>query len=252
MTLFSGLNDAMKKNSQAGAQPGPGGAPGNDPFMNMFQGLMGGMGGGMGGPNPGAGPDANADDGVNDQQIDELMKQFTSFLQNPEAGEGGEAGPMGNDDAYKKALSSVVKDILSKDSLYLPMRNLRDHYPGWLEKNWEGLNDDDLERYNKQSEKVVEICAKFEENYPELKNLGPDGQLKEGAPKIEDNGEVSEEIFELMSQMQELGRPPESLMKEISEKYGTGPLPGMGQEEDMPGLDELMKGMPPGLNDMMS
>ena len=45
-------------------------------------------------------------------------------------------------------LDSVVKDILSKDSLYKPMKVLKDEYPDWLEKNWENLSQEDLERYN--------------------------------------------------------------------------------------------------------
>jgi hypothetical protein len=29
------------------------------------------------------------------------------------------------------------------------MKALKEAYPGWLEKNWESLSDEDLERYNK-------------------------------------------------------------------------------------------------------
>ena len=85
--------------------------------MGMLKGLLGSLneeGGasGAGGGQPG--------------QTDELFKQFSSFLQDTE-----------NDDSMKGILDSVVKDIISKDSLYEPMRTLRDAYPDWLEKNWE-------------------------------------------------------------------------------------------------------------------
>lgn len=48
----------------------------------------------------------------------------------------------------KGVLDTVVKDIISKDSLYEPMKTLRDAYPEWLEKNWESQSAEDLERYN--------------------------------------------------------------------------------------------------------
>jgi hypothetical protein len=41
-----------------------------------------------------------------------------------------------------------VKEIISKDSLYQPMKNLKDAFPTWLEDNWQSLSDEDLERYN--------------------------------------------------------------------------------------------------------
>ena len=59
-------------------------------------------------------------------------------------------------------MSSVVKDIISKDSMYEPMRKLKEAYPDWLENNWQSLKDEDLERYNKQLDKVTEICTAFE------------------------------------------------------------------------------------------
>ena len=73
-------------------------------------------------------------------QMDEIFKQFTSFLKDQE-GEG--------DSSFKGALDSVVNEIISKDSLYQPMKNLKEEYPKWLEDNWQELSDEDLERYNK-------------------------------------------------------------------------------------------------------
>ena len=42
------------------------------------------------------------------------------------------------------------------------MKNLKEAYPGWLEKNWESLSDADLERYNEQVDKISEICTLLE------------------------------------------------------------------------------------------
>ena len=81
----------------------------------------------------------------------------------------------------KGILNQVVKDIISKESLYAPMKVLKDEYPGWLENNWQNLSDEDLERYNKQQDKINEICNLFEKT------------------NIKDNEAPSEEIFELLS-----------------------------------------------------
>ena len=102
-------------------------------MMKMFSDMMkGGLGedGGSGAP------------GSNDGTA-EMFKQFSQFLENSEKEFGGEEGG-----EFKGLLDSVVKDILSKDSLYKPMKIMKDEYPDWLEKNWEGLSSDDLERYN--------------------------------------------------------------------------------------------------------
>jgi peroxin-19 len=85
--------------------------------------------------------------------MDEIFKQFSSFLKDQE-GEG--------DENFKSSLDSVVKEIISKDSLYQPMKNLKDEYPKWLEDNWQTLKDEELEKYNKQLDKVTEICEFFE------------------------------------------------------------------------------------------
>ena len=75
--------------------------------------------------------------GQGDKGGDELFKQFSSFLQETEG-----------DESMKGVLDSVVKDIISKDSLYEPMKTLKEAFPEWLEKNWEQQSPEDLERYN--------------------------------------------------------------------------------------------------------
>lgn len=110
-------------------------------FSDMLKGGEQGADGGSGGQ------------GQNDGSA-EMFKQFSQFLENSEKEFGG--------DEFKGLLDSVVKDILSKDSLYKPMKVMKDEYPDWLEKNWEGLSTEDLERYNQQMDKINEICELFE------------------------------------------------------------------------------------------
>jgi len=99
-------------------------------------------------------PDGTSKEGgAEDGGMDKLMSEFTSFLQNSE----------GNDD-MKGALESVVSELLNKDTLYEPMKNMRDEYPLWLEENWDKVTVKQLESYNAQLEKIIEICTFYEAN----------------------------------------------------------------------------------------
>lgn len=64
----------------------------------------------------------------------------------------------------KAALNEIVNEIISKDSLYQPMKKLKDSYPQWLEDNWQKISQEELERYNKQMEIINEICLTYEQN----------------------------------------------------------------------------------------
>ena len=64
----------------------------------------------------------------------------------------------------KSALDSVVNELLNKDTLYQPMATLRDEFPIWLEENWQKISQKDLEMYNNQHDKIVEICKYYEDN----------------------------------------------------------------------------------------
>jgi hypothetical protein len=41
-----------------------------------------------------------------------------------------------NNEDMKQALESVVSEIIKKDTLYEPMKTLKEEYPKWLEENW--------------------------------------------------------------------------------------------------------------------
>lgn len=120
--------------------------------------------------------------------MDNLMNEFTNFLKESE----------GNED-MKSALDSVVNELLTKDTLYEPMKTLRDEYPNWLENNWDKVSQQNLEQYNNQLEKITEICKFYEDN-PEMSSA------------------TQSKAFELLAQLQDLGSPPDDLMKKIADK----------------------------------
>ena len=110
------------------------------------------------------------------------------------------------------------------------MKNLKEEYPQWLEDNWQDLSDEDLERYNNQLDKVTEICDLFE------------------SETINKDMNNKEKVFELLGQLQELGHPPDSLMKHIQEKYGEEAHPAPHQQQPL----NLAEGMPPGMADLFA
>ena len=100
-----------------GGMPGMPGMPGmegmeNDPtFMNLL--------------NTFAKDLLSGDPNQSDAALDSIMNQFSSFMKDTE-----------NNDELKEALESVVQEIIKKDTLYDPMKTLKDEYPKWLEENW--------------------------------------------------------------------------------------------------------------------
>jgi peroxin-19 len=65
------------------------------------------------------------------------MNQFQDFMKDSE-----------NNEDMKQALESVVSEIIKKDTLYEPMKTLKEEYPKWLEENWQKVSPEDLEKYN--------------------------------------------------------------------------------------------------------
>ena len=102
----------------------------------------------------------SGDPSTSSQAMDNIMSEFNTFLNETE-----------NNEEMKTAMDSVVKEIISKDSLYEPMKSLKDEYPKWLEDNWQKVPQDELERYNKQLDMITDICKLYEqENFGEQEN----------------------------------------------------------------------------------
>ena len=177
--FMSAVNQMFKdfeQVSKEGDKPGAGCEPKLDEFLNNFtKDLFAGAAGAEGGASDAAG-------------MDKIMAEFSKFLKESE----------GNED-MKSALDSVVNELLTKDTLYEPMKTLREEYPVWLETNWDKVSNETLENYNAQLDKITEICGFYE---------SPEG----------DKPETQSHVFELLAQLQELGSPPDDLMKKIAEK----------------------------------
>ncbi|KAI0266429.1 Pex19 protein family-domain-containing protein [Gloeopeniophorella convolvens] len=109
-------------------------------------------------------------------------------------------GPDGvDDDALQGLLEGMMGQLMGKDVLYEPLKELNDKFPSYLESNADKLSASDLERYRAQFASASKIVAAFED--PAFK---------------EDDPQKAAEIVALMSEMQEHGAPPAEIM---------GPLP---------------------------
>lgn len=63
-------------------------------------------------------------------------------------------------------LEGFLRDVLSRDVLYEPLRDLRNLYPDWLSKHRGELSAEDASRYDQQLALLVRVCTAYETNAP--------------------------------------------------------------------------------------
>ncbi|KAI0916542.1 hypothetical protein AcV5_003003 [Taiwanofungus camphoratus] len=132
--------------------------------------------------------------------LDALLAQMGDKLPDSEESE----------EELQKLLESMMGELMSKNILYEPLKELHTKFPDYLKDNAGKINTEDKKRYDSQYAIVIKIIAVFED------------------PSYSDEDtQKSVQILELMSEMQSLGSPPAEIM---------GPLP--------PGLDLGPDGMP--------
>lgn len=145
------------------------------------------------------------DTSINEESEDafmaELMKQMESLADNGE---------------FEGVLEGMMSQLMSKELLYEPMKDLSEKYPAWLEAHKDSTDKAELEKYKQQHELCKQIVAKYE------------------APDFDEKNEAQgKQIMDLMTKMQDLGQPPAELLDEMA--------PGMnfGNPESMPDMKDL-------------
>jgi len=180
-------------------------------FMNNFtQGLLGSEGGeGAEGFDPSKFGEMGGDP---EKMMETLMKQMSGFMEENE-----------DNPELKNTMESMMNDMLKKDSMYPPMKMLKEELPKFLEENVDNLDPADLERYNNQLDIVEEVCKIYE---------------FEGE-------ENNESVTQLLFRLQEFGSPPEALVNKMQQMQtsslqnmvgGGGGFPGMGAFGNLPGF----------------
>ncbi|KAK9812106.1 hypothetical protein WJX73_007507 [Symbiochloris irregularis] len=120
---------------------------------------------------------------------------------------GGSEGDLGS------LAETIMHQLLSKDVLYEPMKEIGSRYPDWLEQHQQDLPAEELQRYQKQHSYITQICHLYETD--------PGNSTK---------------LFELVQAMQACGNPPPDIVSEMSPGLsfdGDGlPTFGTGGESD--------------------
>ncbi|KAJ3091289.1 Peroxisome chaperone and import receptor [Quaeritorhiza haematococci] len=147
--------------------------------------------------------DLKSGGGIDDTMMENMMKELEGLMSSPD---------------FDNLFSGMMEQLVSKDLLYEPMKDLAEKYPLWLEENKASLKPEDYERYKKQHEIVREIVVIYDRsNNSDLTDA--------------DN----KKVVDLMQQMQDCGNPPEAILKELA--------PGMEIGADgMPTLPPNMAG----------
>ncbi|KAL6048986.1 Peroxisome chaperone and import receptor [Balamuthia mandrillaris] len=119
---------------------------------------------------------------------------------------------------FQDAMMSMMSELVSRDVLYEPMKDMNQKYPTWLQQNKDSISAEDLQRYTKQFEHVQRICAIYEQE------------------TVSDADTA--QVVEIMHAMSELGAPPQAIVEELA--------PGLSFAEDgspqMPGIETLLQG----------
>jgi len=145
-----------------------------------------------------------ADSGSSNSELESLLSELGKM------GEGGEG-----DEDLQGILETMMSQLMSKEVLYEPLKELHDKFPAYLTENAMKLSAEDKKRYESQQECVKKIITIFE------------------APKYsEEDPEQGIKVVTLMNEMQSFGAPPTEIMGDLP--------PGMNLGSD--GLPQMPEG----------
>ncbi|KAA8522224.1 hypothetical protein F0562_012897 [Nyssa sinensis] len=140
----------------------------------------------MAGANPGG-------DGFGkDAMMEDWVKQFEELA--------------GSQD-MESIVETMMQQLLSKEILHEPMKEIGERYPKWLEEHKAELSKDEYDRYSLQFELI--------------KNLN---EVYEAEP-----GNFNK-IVELMQKMQECGQPPNDIVQELAPDFDLSSLGQLSPE----------------------
>ncbi|SAM08666.1 hypothetical protein [Absidia glauca] len=191
-TLATQANEEAAKNS---AQTARGGGGGTASFQDTIAQTMNKL------KDSSKQVDSSIAEENEDAFMAELMKQMEGLT------EGGD---------FENVLEGMMSQLMSKEMLYEPMKDLVNKYPAWLKENKDKTDKDQYIKYEKQHDMCQRIVAAYE------------------APGFDEKDEQqAAKIMDMMTQMQEYGQPPAALLEDMA--------PGMdfGNPQGMPDMKDL-------------
>ena len=182
-------------------------------------GLPGGGGGGAAGF-PSLDPSMDA-------LLNSLMADFTSSSSSSSSA----SGAAGSSPSMDALIDKLMTQMLSKEYLYQPMKDIAAAYPAWLTEQGNRLTSDQRLQYLQQQNCFERIVAVYER--------------KDGGGS--DEAQQGKEVMDIMQEMQRYGQPPKELVNDLlppgllgEDGVAGGGAGGMG---GMGGMDGLDKGM---------
>eukprot|EP00271_Cylindrocystis_brebissonii_P023268 TRINITY_DN956_c0_g1_i1.p1 TRINITY_DN956_c0_g1~~TRINITY_DN956_c0_g1_i1.p1 ORF type:complete len:368 (-),score=103.29 TRINITY_DN956_c0_g1_i1:823-1926(-) len=158
--------------------------------------------------------EADGNGGEEGEEADAKLAE--KLLQQIEEQLGGNIGEGG----VESLMDGMMRQLLSRDVLEEPMREISARYPTWLAEHAAELAPEDVARYTRQQECIKELCHLYDSE--------PDNFDK---------------ILEVMQRMQECGQPPPEIVKELAPGVELGE-DGLPMMPDFP-LGSTSEGLPP-------
>ncbi|KAL0446300.1 UNVERIFIED_CONTAM: Peroxisome biogenesis protein 19-2 [Sesamum latifolium] len=137
-------------------------------------------------------PPMGAENLGGDAMMEEWVKQFEELA--------------GSQD-MESIVETMMQQLLSKEILHEPMKEIGERYPIWLEDNKAKLTDEEYARYYHQYELIKELNQVYETD--------PSNFNK---------------IVELMQKMQECGQPPNDIVQELAPDFDLSTLGQLSPE----------------------
>ncbi|XAR70459.1 hypothetical protein NMG60_11027312 [Bertholletia excelsa] len=130
--------------------------------------------------------------GMEDFEKDEMMEDWVKQFEEMAGSQGMES-----------VMEIMMQQLLSKEILHEPMKEIGERYPKWLEEHKSNLSNEEYERYSHQYELIKDLIKVYE---TEPSNFN--------------------KIVELMQKMQECGQPPNDIVQELAPDFD---LSNLGQ-----------------------
>lgn len=102
----------------------------------------------------------------------------------------GEFEKLGEKQDFQEIIDGMMRQLLSKEVMYEPMKEITKKFPKWLAENEDSLAKDDYERFGKMYQYFQKIVAVYESE--------PNNYTR---------------LMELMQDMQECGQPPAEIVR---------------------------------------
>ena len=69
---------------------------------------------------------------------------------------------LGNLQDMQSMVATMMHQLLSKEILHEPMKEIGERYPKWLEAKKATISNEDYERYSNQYELIKQLCQVYE------------------------------------------------------------------------------------------